>query len=46
LDVNQTKFDEKSSKKKLTFFAGKMSDEKFLQLFEVSMIRESQEGFE
>jgi len=43
---NQTKFVEKSSKKKLTFFGGKMSDEKFLQLFEISIIQKSQEGLE
>jgi len=46
LNANQTKIGEKPSKKKLTFFAGKMSNENFLQLFEISMIRKSQEGLE
>ncbi len=32
--------------KKLTFSDGKTSNKKFLQLFEISIIQKSQEGFE
>jgi len=46
LDANQTKIGENISKKKLTFFAEKMSNENFLQLFEISIIQKSQEGLE
>jgi len=42
LDINQTKSGEKLSKKKLTFFAEKLINKKFLQLFEISIIQKSQ----
>jgi len=44
--MNQTKFDKKSSKKKLTFFDQKMINKNFPQLVEISIIQKSQEGLE
>jgi len=36
----------KNPAKKLTFFAEKMSNENFPQLFEISIIQKNQEGLE
>ncbi len=44
--MNQAKFDEKFSKKKLTFFAQKTTYNKFSQLYEISIVWKSQEGLE
>jgi len=42
----QAKTDEESSKKKLTFFERKISNEKFSQPFEIYIVWKSQEGLE